>query len=298
MSEEGRSIECEVALSAQRIAELESQLSSLNSRCGELDDIRMDAVSRRDKTITVLESQLRTQATEHSLANRRLEDEIGRLRDAIEECEVRFRAYAAIHAINDDSEKAEGDRRMADLCQQALSPSPPAVEQPACSRCGKGPFRNMAEWINHKCAPPKLGDSQFVPGKFTVEQIEAMGRGEKPVQTEEKPSHLSLFEQKRRAFEAWAKRVGLSIARDSSSYVSQKTTDAWYGWLAACRALASTEEKAATVPLAVAEKLAEALRGFRDALSDGPENCSMLKYEEVDAIADSALAAFQASTKE
>jgi hypothetical protein len=197
MSEEGRSIEREVALSAQRIAELESQL--------------------------------RTQATEHSLANRRLEDEIGRLRDVIEECEVRFRAYAAIHAINDDSEKAEGDRRMADLCQHALTTAPPAGEK------------------KQRLSEVKAA---FAAGKRV--QCSAVGEVWRPCVS---PPN------------AWPENWLYRIHPDDDSPPVQ------------------TEDKPATVPLAVAEGLAEALE------KQCPVSDSLLQLK------DSALRTFKASTQ-
>ena len=79
----------------------------------------------------------------------------------------------------------------------------------------------------------------------------------------------------REEFEEW-----LETFYDNSNILSPRSL-AWEAWQAASEQLTAVTEQR--------DRLAEALKEYREALSDGPENCSYKMYEAVDEFAEKAL---------
>jgi hypothetical protein len=173
-----------------------------------------------------LESKLRTQAAEHSLANRRLEDEIGRLRKEVE--------HQTLHA--DALELAErGAKRMAYEAQERVKQLEGAIDKIwNILECGmsKVAWRDIALVVNTALSP-------------SPPAVEKKGR---PLLThgwfdDDTPPVKAMY--------------------DFKANLSPELRKVFEGYQESLDDAPQTEEKPATVPLAVAEKLAEALEEIK-----------------------------------
>lgn len=248
-------------------------------------------LAKSTQRIAELESKLRTQASEHSLANRRLEDEIGRLRHELgfilSELEQAHHADPDLRA----SIFSELLRRLPGFT--AISPSPPAVEKKQslyevkaafaagkrvqCSAVGEvwrpcvsPPNAWPEKWLYRihpdDDTPPVPEGCEIVGGssRMCERGTKACGVKHKPVQTEEKAATVQsrTLEETETARANWQ-----NVANEREEEIDRLTM------------------LGATVPLAVAEKLAEALE------RQCPVSDSLLRLK------DSALAQFNALTK-